>query len=67
MTVPLDIELSSEPDLHLDAMLMRLYARHLDAEGDAREELHWQIMAVIREQAVRLERWLVERGAPSVR
>lgn len=60
MTVPLDVDLSTEPDLHLDARLMRLYAEHLAADGMRRLDVHREIMGVIGEQSRRLAAWLEE-------
>jgi hypothetical protein len=65
MAVPLDIDLSTEPDLHLDARLMRLYAEHLAADPMRRLDVHRQIMGVIGEQSRRLDAWLDE-SAPSL-
>ena len=60
-------ELEAADDLALDHALFRLFALHLNAEAEERVELHACILAVIGEQRVRLDRWLVEHGSASLR
>lgn len=60
-----DIDLSTEDDTVLDGMLHRLYAEHVAAEGDAREDCHLKIMVIVGELSRRADVWLASRGQPA--
>lgn len=63
MTAPtLDINLTDQPITVLDGMLTRLYAEHVGAEGEAREDAHLRIMAIVGELNARDDRWIESRG-----
>lgn len=60
-------DLATATDADLDRALTRLYGLHLELGGTEREECHEAIMDVLGEMGARLDAWLVEHGASTVR
>ena len=63
MSIDTATDLTTATDLELDAALRLGYAQHRAADPEDRLELHAAIVAIIAEQATRIDRWLEAKAA----
>jgi len=63
MSIDTAADLTTASDLELDAALRVGYAAHREADPENRLEIHAGIVAIISEQADRIDTWLASRPA----
>jgi len=61
MSIDTVADLTTATDLELDAALRVGYAAHREASPEDRLELHLAIIAILAEQATRLDQWLTTK------